>query len=227
MSMDALRLEDLYITDPNQRRYWYTFFSELTDSAEIDVMECCLGLERGELDVSNKSCPISRSVILRGEMILSLQRAEWAMFPDEETIKVLGANLLKNGERATDDRLNWETIFPIQPEYTYTLYFNPDVINIQSVRGPCKSGETLITSSVHPALTLASITRFTLARLRKKNLSKICSAVLESNKIYLTTLLRRSFIEQDMTLHRPVPSDIMDDVEYGTPEKPTRCHLTY
>ncbi|KAL4267849.1 hypothetical protein AB1N83_001366 [Pleurotus pulmonarius] len=109
--MDALRLEDLYIrTDPNQRCYWHTFFSEQTDSAEIDVMECCLGLQRGELDDSNESYPVSCSVILRGETILAAQRKEWAMFPDEGTIKVLGANLLENGERPTDDRLNLETV---------------------------------------------------------------------------------------------------------------------
>ncbi|KAF4570928.1 hypothetical protein EYR40_007416 [Pleurotus pulmonarius] len=104
--MDALRLEDLYITDPNHRRYRYTFFSEKTEPKEIDVMECCLGLRRGELDDSNEACPISRSVILRGEMILALKRGEWAMFPDEETLKALGVNLLENGERPTDDRLN-------------------------------------------------------------------------------------------------------------------------
>ncbi|KAF9499952.1 hypothetical protein BDN71DRAFT_1440968 [Pleurotus eryngii] len=225
MSTDTIRPEDLYITNPNDAIWGYPLFNERSYPTQIDTMEYCLGLQRGDLNANNKSCPVPRRVPLRAEIILALQRHEWALCPDEETLRLLSKNLLDNGERPMDARRNWETIYPLQPEYTYTLFFKEDILAINSPRGPCKSGETLIQSEVHPAMTIASATRYMFDKMSREKMFKVVPPLLRCNYVLLRRVLRRSFLESNTTLGRPNVFRALDDVEAGTPEKPVLCNV--
>ncbi|KAL4254953.1 hypothetical protein AB1N83_013714 [Pleurotus pulmonarius] len=226
VSMD-IHLEDLYITEPGQCMYSYEFLNADTDPNDLDRVEYCMGLRRGELSEDNTNRPISTTVKLCTDMIEAFKQGKWALFPDEETLKILQVTLKENAQQPAATRHSWRQILPPESNYAYRLFFygiNVSTSTVGNGGQPCKSEETIIRSSLHPCLAIPSACRF-IYHTRHGMFIPLSIALPVLNCRMMPTITT-SFLRQSPGLLRSIPLHAWEDTgEFGAAEDPVLCRL--
>ncbi|KAG6916494.1 hypothetical protein DXG01_006620 [Tephrocybe rancida] len=197
------------------------YFNTRTDFAQFDPLEYRMGMQRGGL---LRDLPGDILLKVRLNLILPFFESLWILLPEDDILKELMITLREKKPWGSVPSLKAKT-------YNYRLFYLEDQISFKDATGhPCKPGSTVITSTMHPCLTIFAASRFFLGQrpgrgqprtgfdlLKKQDwqhsafLAFACvSAVKKTCPI--------SFFETDRSLDevRPTPVYIRDD------SKPTR-----
>ncbi|KAF9048113.1 hypothetical protein BDZ89DRAFT_1154896 [Hymenopellis radicata] len=174
-------------------------------STRLDPLEFAMGYSRGEMDAVSKTDE-SFNIRVREDVFESLCKVHsWGIIHTVDEFRRLDAFFRSNYDAGVKHRVMYTEEFPIQPSYTYCLFFNVEYVQLRLPDGrPCLSGQTLVTTTLHPCLALALASDF-VAHNNPPDVDKATDNILLSLGMHLTRPIWLSWFQNRPRLTTPRP----------------------
>ncbi|KAF8918299.1 hypothetical protein CPB85DRAFT_1281331 [Mucidula mucida] len=185
-------------------------------STRLDPLEFAMGYQRGEMDAISKTDK-SFQITVREDVFESLCRKHtWGVIHTVDEYKRLFTLFWDNYDAGVKNRVMYTEEFPIQPSYTYRLFFNEKRVRLRLPDGElCVSGQTLVTTTLHPCLALALASDFVLYN-SPPNLEVPIDHILVALGGHLTRPIWLSWFKNRPRLTKPRPQ------AYAIQDRPTQ-----
>ncbi|KAF9027764.1 hypothetical protein BDZ89DRAFT_793803 [Hymenopellis radicata] len=170
-----------------------------------------MGFKRGEMDALLET-EKSYNITVREDVCESLFKHDWGIIQSEDELKRIVDFFWDNYELGVKKRVWYEEQFPTQSSYTYRLLYDETRVQLHLPNGqPCISGQTLVTTSLHPLLAVVLASDFTVFNI-EPNLENPIDKALVSLAMVMARPLWLSWFQNRprLTTPRPQPSAVRD-----------------
>ncbi|KAF8918298.1 hypothetical protein CPB85DRAFT_1281304 [Mucidula mucida] len=200
----AVPLEDICI-DPASPKMTTPIPCYRYSSTRLDPLEFAMGYQRGEMDAISKTDK-SFQITVREDVFESLCRKHtWGVIHTVGEYKRLLTFFRHNYDAGVKNRVMYTEEFPIQRSYTYRLFFDEKRVRLRLPDGDlCVSGQTLVTTTLHPCLALALASDFVLYN-SPPSLDVAIDDILLSLAMHLTRPIWLSWFKNRPKLTTPRP----------------------
>ncbi|KAG6855498.1 hypothetical protein H0H87_001993 [Tephrocybe sp. NHM501043] len=128
------------------------YFNMESDLAWFDPLEYHMRMPRGGL----LGLPGDLSIKMRSNIYDAFFESFWILLPEDNVLEALLETL--------SEKTPWGPLLKAE-RYNYRLFYLEDHITFKDASGcPCKPGSTIITSTMHPSLTIVAANRFFLGK---------------------------------------------------------------
>ncbi|KAF8916517.1 hypothetical protein CPB85DRAFT_1432193 [Mucidula mucida] len=150
----AIPLEDIFI-DATSRKMTIPIPCARYQVFKRDPLEYALGYRRGEIDHLYKT-EKAMNITIRQDVCESLFKMHtWGILPSKDQVESVAFFFESNYQAGVQKRVMYTQRFAPQTSYTYRLYFNSEFVQLHLPDGrPCISGETLVTTTLHPCMAV-------------------------------------------------------------------------
>ncbi|KAF8916480.1 hypothetical protein CPB85DRAFT_1432161 [Mucidula mucida] len=124
-----------------------------------DFLEYSMGYERGEMDALLDT-EESFNITVREDVCESLFKHNWGLMQSEDELQRIVDFFWSNFDCGVKNRVWYTEEFPIQSSFTYRLFFNDKAVLSLPDGRPCISGQTLVTTTLHPLLAIVLASNF-------------------------------------------------------------------